>query len=84
MVTVRGAFFLRRRCNHDLTNELDQGRLIGAVQRIQDVFLETLDNRQQGLAHTQALLNNRPRKRLGFKTPKQVFHESLNRVALHT
>ena len=29
-------------------------------------------------------LNNRPRKRLGFKTPKQVFHESLNRVALHT
>lgn len=29
-------------------------------------------------------LNNRPRKRLGFKTPNQVFHESLNRVALHT
>ena len=29
-------------------------------------------------------LNKRPRKRLGFKTPKQVFHESLNRVALHT
>ena len=27
-------------------------------------------------------LNNRPRKRLGFKTPNQVFHESLNRVAL--
>ena len=29
-------------------------------------------------------LNNRPRKRLGFKTPNQVFHESLNRIALHT
>ena len=27
-------------------------------------------------------LNNRPRKRLRFKTPNQVFHESLNRVAL--
>jgi hypothetical protein len=29
-------------------------------------------------------LNNRPRKRLRFKTPYQVFHESLNRVALNT
>ena len=29
-------------------------------------------------------LNNRPRKRVGFKTPNKVFHESLNRVALHT
>ena len=29
-------------------------------------------------------LNNRPRKRLGFKTPNQVFHESLNLVALNT
>lgn len=27
-------------------------------------------------------LNNRPRKRLGFRTPNEVFHESLNRVAL--
>lgn len=27
-------------------------------------------------------LNNRPRKRLGFKTPAEVFHKSLNRVAL--
>jgi len=32
----------------------------------------------------QNLLNHRPRKRLGFKTPYQVFHESLNRVALRT
>ena len=29
-------------------------------------------------------LNHRPRKRLGFKTPHQVFHESLKRVALRT
>jgi transposase, IS30 family len=28
--------------------------------------------------------NHRPRKRLGFKTPHQVFHESLNRVAFRT
>ena len=28
------------------------------------------------------LLNHRPRKRLRFKIPHQVFHESLNRVAL--
>lgn len=27
-------------------------------------------------------LNNRPRKRLGFKTPSEVFSQSLNRVAL--
>lgn len=27
-------------------------------------------------------LNHRPRKRLGFKTPYEVFHQSLNRVAL--
>jgi IS30 family transposase len=27
-------------------------------------------------------LNHRPRKRLGFKTPYEVFHASLNRVAL--
>jgi IS30 family transposase len=28
-------------------------------------------------------LNYRPRKRLGFKTPNEVFMQSLNRVALH-
>ena len=27
-------------------------------------------------------LNKRPRKRLGFKTPSEVFMQSLNRVAL--
>ena len=29
-------------------------------------------------------LNHRPRKRLGFKTPAEVFHQSLKRVALRT
>ncbi len=29
-------------------------------------------------------LNHRPRKRLGFKTPHEVFHASLNRVAVRT
>ena len=27
-------------------------------------------------------LNNRPRKRLGFKSPNEVFMQSLSRVAL--
>ena len=27
-------------------------------------------------------LNNRPRKRLGFRTPTEVFHQSLYRVVL--
>lgn len=27
-------------------------------------------------------LNNCPRKRLGFRTPAEVFHQSLSRVAL--
>jgi IS30 family transposase len=29
-------------------------------------------------------LNKRPRKRLGFKTPAEVLHQSLKRVALRT
>jgi IS30 family transposase len=29
-------------------------------------------------------LNHRPRKRLGLKTPYQVFHESLFRITLRT
>ena len=36
------------------------------------------------IRRTQKRLNNRPRKRLGFKTPTEVFHQSLNRVALRT
>jgi IS30 family transposase len=29
-------------------------------------------------------LNNRPGKRLGFKIPSEVFHQSFKRVALRT
>ena len=36
------------------------------------------------LAMIQNRLNHRPRKRLGFKTPHEVFHASLNRVAPRT
>lgn len=36
------------------------------------------------LAMIQNRLNHRPRKRLGFKTPYEVFHASLDRVALRT
>ena len=34
------------------------------------------------LAKIEGLLNNRPRKRLGYKTPHEVFTKSFNRVAL--
>lgn len=44
--------------------------------------LSTVTNEE--LKMIESRLNNRPRKRLGFKTPNQVFHESLRRVALHT
>jgi transposase, IS30 family len=37
---------------------------------------------QQELTMIENRLNHRPRKRLGFKTPHEVFHASLNRVAL--
>ncbi|MDO8714150.1 MAG: IS30 family transposase [Polynucleobacter sp.] len=36
----------------------------------------------EGLRMIQDQLSNRPRKRLGFKTPSEVFMQSLNRVAL--
>jgi IS30 family transposase len=36
----------------------------------------------EGLTMIENRLNHRPRKRLGFKTPYEVFHASLNRVAL--
>ncbi len=40
--------------------------------------------KDEGLKIIEEQLNNQPRKRLGFKTPHQVFQESLNRVALRT
>jgi len=42
--------------------------------------LSTVTN--QELRMIQDRLNNRPRKRLGYKTPNEVFMQSLNRVAL--
>ena len=38
----------------------------------------------EGIRMIQNKLNNRPRKRLGFKTPAEVFHQSLECVALRT
>ena len=42
--------------------------------------LETVTDEE--LAMIENRLNHRPRKRLGFKTPHEVFFASLNRVAL--
>ena len=39
---------------------------------------------EEEITMIQNRLNNRPRKRLGFKTPAEVFHQSLKRVALRT
>jgi len=44
------------------------------MQTVTDEELAMIENR----------LNHRPRKRLGFKTPREVFHASLNRVALRS
>ena len=43
-----------------------------AMESITDEEIRMIENR----------LNNRPRKRLGFRTPSEVFHQSLSRVAL--
>ena len=43
-----------------------------AMSTVSDEEIKMIQNR----------LNNRPRKRLGFKTPAEVFHQSLKRVAL--
>lgn len=44
--------------------------------------LETMTDEE--LTMIQNRINHRPRKRLGFKTPYEVFHASLNRVAPRT
>ena len=44
--------------------------------------LSTVSDKE--LARIESLLNNRPRKRLGFKTPHEVFNLSMNTVALRT
>ena len=45
-----------------------------AMSTVSDEEIRMIQNR----------LNNRPRKRLGFKTPAEVLHQSLKRVALRT
>jgi transposase, IS30 family len=45
-----------------------------AMSTVSDEEIRMIQNR----------LNNRPRKRLGFKTPAEVFHQSLKSVALRT
>ena len=42
--------------------------------------MSTLTNKE--IRMIQNKLNNRPRKRLGFKTPTEMFHQSLKRAAL--
>lgn len=42
------------------------------MENITDEEIKMIENR----------LNNRPRKRLGFRTPAEVFHQSMSRVAL--
>lgn len=42
--------------------------------------LSTVTDRE--LRRIEEKLNNRPRKRLGFKTPNEVFNQALNHVAL--
>ena len=44
--------------------------------------MNTVD--EEEITMIQNRLNSRPRKRLGFKTPSEVFHQSLKRVALRT
>jgi IS30 family transposase len=44
--------------------------------------MNTVDTEE--ITMIQNRLNNRPRKRLGFKTPAEVFNQSLKRVALRT
>ena len=44
-----------------------------SMANMRDEEIKVMENR----------LNNRPRKRLGFRTPAEVFHQSLSRITLH-
>jgi IS30 family transposase len=39
---------------------------------------------EEEITMMQNILNNRPKKRLGFKIPSELFHQSLKRVTLPT
>ena len=60
------------------SNENFNGLLRQYIPKKRPLFTVT----NQELRMIQDRLNNRPRKRLGFKTPNEVFMQSLNRVAL--
>ena len=60
------------------TNENFNGLLRQYIPK--DRLLSTVT--QEELKMIENKLNHRSRKRLGFKTPHEVFDESLNRVAL--
>ena len=65
----------QRGCNENFNGLLRQ--YIPKKRRLETVT-------EEELTMIQNRLNHRPRKRLGFKTPYEVFHASLNRVALRT
>ena len=60
------------------TNENFNGLLRQYVSKKRSMATVT----EEGITMIENRLNNRPRKRLGFKTPAEVFHQSLKRVAL--
>ncbi len=60
------------------SNENFNGLLRQYIPKKRPLFIVT----DKELRMIQAELNSRPRKRLGFKTPNEVFMQSLNRVAL--
>jgi IS30 family transposase len=62
------------------TNENFNGLLRQYIPKKRPLSTVTGDE----LKMIQDLINHRPRKRLGFKTPHEVFHQSFKRVALRT
>ena len=73
--TVIGASHWKRGSNENLNGLLRQYiPKKRAMSTVSDEEIRMIQNK----------LNSRPRKRLGFKTPAEVFHQSLKRVALRT
>ena len=60
------------------SNENLNGLLRQYIPKKKSLFTVT----QEQIKMIQDQLNNRPRKRLGFKTPNEVFMQSIKRVAL--
>ena len=62
------------------TNENTNGLIRQFLPKGRDLSTVT----QEELTMIVNIINHRPRKRLGFKTPHQVFMKSLNRVAIRS